>query len=62
MIVPIPVDGFGEIVIEGVNGMISKRATSYHNIEIPYDAQVLIIEMREGTAFVAVYEKEGFTY
>ena len=62
VIVPIPVDGFGEIVIEGVNGIISKRAASYHNSEIPYDAQVLIIEVREGTAFVAVYEKEAFTH
>ena len=62
VIVPIPVDGFGEIVIEGVNGIISKRAASYHNSEIPYDAQVLIIEVRKGTAFVAVYEKEAFTH
>src|SRR5690606_5921060 len=26
VIVPVPVDGFGEIVIESVNGIISKRA------------------------------------
>ena len=61
VIVPIPLDGFGEIVIETVNGIISKRATSYHNVEIPYDTRVLIIEMREGTAFVAIYENETFT-
>ena len=61
VIVPIPLDGFGEIVIKGANGIISKRAASYHDVEIPYDAQVLIIEMREGTAYVAIYEKENFT-
>ncbi len=61
VIVPVPLDGFGEIVIETVNGVISKRAASYHHVEIPYDTQVLIIEMRDGTAFVAIYEKEEFT-
>ena len=60
VIVPIPLNGFGEIVIEGANGIISKRAASYHDVEIPYDTQVLIIEMREGTAYVAIYEKENF--
>ncbi|MCH7321126.1 hypothetical protein LZ480_04410 [Solibacillus sp. MA9] len=62
VIVPIPLDGYGEIVIEGVNGIIAKRAASYHNVEIPYDTHVLIIEIREGTAFVAIYENEEFTF
>lgn len=61
VIIPIPLDGFGEIIIETVNGIISKRAASYHNVEIPYDTRVLIIEMRDGTAFVAIYENEIFT-
>ena len=62
VITPVPLDGFGEIVIETVNGLISKRAASYHNIEIPYDTQVLIIELKDGTAFVAIYEQgELFT-
>lgn len=62
VIVPIPLDGYGEIVIEGGNGIIAKRAASYHNVEIPYDTHVLIIEIREGTAFVAIYENEEFTF
>lgn len=57
VIVPIPLDGFGEIVIETVNGMIAKRAASYHETKIPYGMQVLIIEVRESTAYVAIYEK-----
>jgi hypothetical protein len=61
VIVPVPLNGFGEIVIETANGIISKRAASYHDVEIPYDSQVLIIEMKDGTAFVAVYENENFT-
>ena len=58
IIVPVPIDGYGEIVIETVNGIISKRAASFHQVEIPYDTQVLIIEMREGTAYVSVYEND----
>ena len=57
VIVPVPLDGFGEIVIQSVNGLISKRAASYHQVEIPYDTQVLIIDMKDGTAFVAIYEQ-----
>lgn len=60
VIVPVPLDGYGEMVIETVNGIISKRTASYHGVEIPYDTQVLIIEMKDGTAFVAIYEKEAF--
>ena len=62
VIVPVPLDGFGEIVIESANGIISKRAASYHHVEIPYDTKVLIIEMRNGTAMVAIYEKEEFQF
>ena len=62
VIVPIPIDGFGEIIIETVNGIISKRAASFHQVEIPYDTQVLIIEMRDGTAMVAIYEKEEIQF
>lgn len=62
VIVPIPIDGFGEIIIETVNGIISKRAASFHHVEIPYETQVLIIEMRDGTAMVAIYEKEEIQF
>lgn len=60
VIIPIPLDGYGEIVIESVNGIISKRAASYHGENIAYDAKVLIIEVKEGTAFVTSYDK-GFS-
>jgi len=56
VIVPIPVDGFGEVVIETVNGIISKRATGYENEAIDYEEQVLIIEVKEGTVYVKKYE------
>lgn len=56
VIVPIPVDGYGEIIIETVNGIISKRATGYENEAIEYEEQVLIIEAKEGTVYVKKYE------
>ncbi|MGE7982447.1 hypothetical protein [Solibacillus sp. NPDC093137] len=62
VIVPVPLEGFGEMVIETANGIISKRAASFHQVEIPYDTQVLIIEMRDGTAMVAIYEKEELQF
>ncbi len=60
VIVPIPVDGFGEIVIETVNGLISKRAAGYENTAIAYDKEVLIIEVKDGTFIVKAYEPFRF--
>ena len=63
VIVPIPEDGFGEVVIETVNGIISKRATGYDNEAIDYDEQVLIIEAKDGTIYVKKYEQSlNFNY
>jgi membrane protein implicated in regulation of membrane protease activity len=60
VIVPVPVDGFGEIVIETVNGLISKRASGYENTEIEYGKEVLIIEVKDGTFIVKEYEPFRF--
>ncbi len=55
VIVPIPSNGYGEIIIETVNGLIAKRATGFDNEEINYDKQVLIIEVKDGTFLVKEY-------
>ena len=55
VIVPIPTDGYGEIVIETVNGLISKRAAGYDKEEIEYEKQVLIIDIENGTFLVKEY-------
>lgn len=60
VIVPIPVDGYGEIVIETVNGIIPKRAAGYENSAIDYGKEVLIIEVEEGTFIVKEYEPFRF--
>lgn len=58
VIVPIPIDGYGEVVIESASGMISKRAAGFDNEAIDYDTTVLIVEVKEGTVFVKEYEKK----
>lgn len=56
VIVPIPKNGYGEIIIETTSGVISKRATGFDNEEIDYDNQVLIIEVKDGTVYVKKYD------
>jgi len=56
VIIPIPSDGFGEVVLETYGGMISKRATGYDNEPIAQDEQVLIIEIDDGTLYVREYQ------
>lgn len=61
VIVPVPVDGFGEIVIETVNGRLNKRAASYENSAIEYGQEVLLIEVKDGTFIVKEYEPFRFS-
>lgn len=56
VIVPIPVDGYGEVVIETYGGIISKRAAGFDNEAIGQDRQVLIIQVNDGTLYVRDYE------
>ncbi|MGK7378941.1 hypothetical protein ACSFXN_13990 [Planococcus sp. 1R117A] len=56
VIIPIPVDGYGEVIIETYGGIISKRATGFDNEAIGQDRQVLIIEVKDGTLYVRDYE------
>lgn len=56
VIIPIPADGYGEVVLETYGGMISKRATGYDNEPIAQDEQVLIIEIDGGTVYVREYQ------
>ncbi len=60
VIVPIPVDGYGEIVIETINGRINKRATGYENTAIEYGKEVLLIEVKEGAFVVKEYKPFRF--
>ncbi|PTY77417.1 hypothetical protein B5V89_14465 [Heyndrickxia sporothermodurans] len=56
LIISIPQDGYGEIVIDSKSGMISKPAASYENHAIEEGKQVLIIEVKDGVLYVVPYE------
>ncbi|MFB5283077.1 hypothetical protein [Peribacillus sp. Hz7] len=53
----VPVDGFGEVLIESNSGNIAKPAASYNNEAIPFDTKVLVIEVKEGVLYVIAYKQ-----
>lgn len=56
IIIPVPENGFGEIIIDSKSGMISKPAASYENQPIHEGQQVLVIEIEKGVLYVIPYE------
>lgn len=56
VIIPIPSNGYGEILIETINGNLAKRAAGYDNEEIDYGKTVLVVEVEDGTFLVREYE------
>jgi membrane-bound ClpP family serine protease len=58
VIIPIPVDGFGEVIIKSASGTISKSATSFENKAIAEGEKVLIIEVKDGVLKVLPYENK----
>lgn len=57
VIISIPEEGFGEVVIESYSGMISKPAASLENTEIPEGTEILVIEVKDGVLHVMPYER-----
>ncbi|MFD1414115.1 hypothetical protein [Oceanobacillus jeddahense] len=55
-IVSIPVDGYGEVIVQWKSGVISKPAVSYDNEAISQNERVLIIEIKDGVFYVSPYE------
>lgn len=58
IIIPIPKNGFGEIIIDSKSGMISKPAASYENVAIAEGKQVLIIDVVKGVLYVDPYNDD----
>ena len=52
----VPVDGFGEVVIEGIGGTISKSAVSFDNEQISYGIAVLVVDVNNGVLSVTPHE------
>ncbi|MGG7621033.1 NfeD family protein [Bacillus coreaensis] len=57
VLIPIPQDGFGEVVIKSSSGTISKPAVSFENEVIAEGQKVLVIDVKDGVLHVAHYEK-----
>ncbi|MBS4209213.1 NfeD family protein [Bacillus sp. FJAT-50079] len=57
IIISIPADGFGEVIIENYSGMISKPAASFENEIISEGTEVLVIEVKNGVLYVVPYQK-----
>ncbi|WP_152654858.1 hypothetical protein [Oceanobacillus sp. CFH 90083] len=55
-IVSIPVDGYGEVMVQWKSGVISKPAVSYDNEAISQNERVLIIEIKDGVFYVSPYQ------
>ncbi|KJJ41050.1 membrane protein [Bacillus subtilis] len=56
VITAVPVDGFGEVVIEGIGGIISKSAVSFDNQQISYGTRVLVVDVNNGVLSVTPHE------
>ncbi|ANU08970.1 hypothetical protein A1A1_10546 [Planococcus antarcticus DSM 14505] len=54
--IPIPVDGYGEVILETYAGVISKRATGFDNEAIGQDEKVLIVEVSGDTLYVQAWD------
>lgn len=57
VIISIPEDGFGEIIIENSSGIISKPAASFTNAPIKEGTKALIIDVKKGVLYVSAYEE-----
>ncbi|MCM3718219.1 NfeD family protein [Fictibacillus phosphorivorans] len=62
VITSVPADGFGEILIEGISGRISKTAISIDNKPIQQGEKILIIDIQKGVVSVMRYEQVEQTY
>lgn len=56
VIIPIPENGFGELIIESKFGMISKPAAEIESRAIAEGEEVLVLEVKNGVLYVVPYE------
>lgn len=55
--IPIPKNGYGEIVLSIGGGASNQIAASFEDVEIPAGVKALVIEIRDGTLLVSPYEQ-----
>jgi len=54
--VPIPVGGYGEVVIKGGLGLTNQIAANMDQTEIPAGTRVVVGEIKEGVVYVFLFE------
>lgn len=57
VIIPIPENGFGEVLIESISGRISKPAASFDNENIEEGKKVLVIDVKHGVLYVVPHNQ-----
>ncbi|WP_335871004.1 hypothetical protein [Bacillus sp. 2205SS5-2] len=58
VIISVPEDGFGEVILDGVSGVISKPAASFDNEGIREGSKVLVIDIKKGVLYVVPHDTE----
>jgi membrane protein implicated in regulation of membrane protease activity len=58
IIIAVPADGYGEVVIESKSGRISKPATTFNKQPIAEGTEVLVLEAREGVLYIEPYNND----
>lgn len=58
VILTVPADGFGEVVVRSDSGTIAKTAACLHNQVIPSGTEVVIVKMEKGIAYVATLARD----
>ncbi|MBM7717083.1 membrane protein implicated in regulation of membrane protease activity [Bacillus thermophilus] len=57
-IIPIPKEGYGEVIIDSYSGSISKPSASFEEAAaIPEGTEVLVVEVKNGVLYVVPYKK-----
>lgn len=52
--IPIPANGFGEVLIRLGGGNSNQIAASFDQVDIQQDEQIFVVDEREGVLYVAV--------
>ncbi|KAB2337276.1 hypothetical protein F7731_06580 [Cytobacillus depressus] len=57
ILITIPEDGFGEVLIESISGRISKPAASFDNKAIAEGTKVLVVDVKDGVLYVVPHNQ-----
>ncbi|MBB6452784.1 membrane protein implicated in regulation of membrane protease activity [Salirhabdus euzebyi] len=55
--IPIPKEGYGEVVLSTIGGNTNQIAKSFDNVEIPVSEKVVVVEVKDDTLFVSKFNE-----